>query len=58
MLRTVGLPRFGDLIAESVYNVYKEGKVLTKDVGGSSTTTQFTNRIIKEIETLDAKKKN
>jgi len=57
MLRTIGLPRFGDLIAEATSNVYTEGKFLTKDVGGNSTTTEFTKRIIKEIEDLDNKKK-
>lgn len=46
MLRSIGLPRFGDLIAESVANVYREGKYLTRDVGGTATTKEFTKRII------------
>lgn len=55
MLRSIGLPRFGDLIAEAIKNVYVEGKVLTRDVGGTSTTKEFTRRVIQEVEALDGK---
>jgi len=34
-------------------NVYREGKVLTADVGGQAGTRQFTKRVIREIERLD-----
>lgn len=53
MLRTIGFARFGDLINEAVLNVYREGKFLTSDVGGTSTTTEFVKRINVEIEKLD-----
>ena len=48
-----GLPRFAELIQKAVYNVYAEGKYLTKDVGGSATTTEFTKRVVEEIKALD-----
>lgn len=53
MLRSNGLPRFGDLISDSVLNVYKEGKVLTPDVGGKSSTSDFTKRVVEEVQKLD-----
>lgn len=55
MLRSMGYPRYGDLISNALYNVYKEGRVMTPDVGGSSTTAEFTERLIKEVEILDKK---
>lgn len=54
MLRSMGYPRFGDLISEALYNVYEEGQVLTPDVGGNATCEQFTNRVIEEVQKLDA----
>lgn len=53
MLRAMNLPRFGDLIFRGLWNVYEEGKYLTPDVGGTSTSTQFTDRLIKEVKALD-----
>lgn len=53
MLNSMGLSRFGDLISDAVTNVYAEGKVLTTDVGGSATTTEFTQRVIEEVRKLD-----
>ena len=55
MLRSAGLPRFGDLINEAIMNVYEEGRVLTRDVGGTATTQEFTKRIIQEVESLDGR---
>jgi isocitrate/isopropylmalate dehydrogenase len=54
MLRTMGYASFGDLIERAVYNVYREGKYLTSDVGGSSKINDFTNRVIEEIEKIDS----
>lgn len=53
MLRALNLPRFGDLIFKGLVNVYSEGKYLTPDVGGNSTATQFTNRLLEEVKALD-----
>ena len=53
MLSTMGYPRFSKLIESAVTNVYLEGKVLTADVGGNATTSEFTNRVIQEINLLN-----
>lgn len=53
MLRANNLPRFGDLIFKSLSNVYAEGKCLTPDVGGTASATQFTKRVLEEINKLD-----
>lgn len=53
MLRSIGVPRFGDLIYQGLLNVYTEGKYLTVDVGGKASTTEFTNRLIEEVTQLD-----
>lgn len=52
MLNTMGFHMFADTISDAIYNVYEEGKVLTQEIGGNATTTQFTERVIKEIEAL------
>lgn len=54
MLRSMGYARFGDLISQAVQNVYQEGKHLTRDVGGNSSTQHFTQRVIEEIKRIDA----
>lgn len=53
MLKTMGYGRFSDLIKEAIFNVYREGRYLTVDVGGNSGTKEFTRRVIQEIEYLD-----
>ena len=53
MLKSMYFPRFADLIHDSLINVYEEGKYLTKDVGGNSSTRDFTNRVCEEIVLLD-----
>lgn len=54
MLKTIGYPRFGELIQQAIFNVYLEGKHLTADVGGTAGTREFTRRVIQEIEYLDS----
>lgn len=56
MLRTLGLPRFGNVIYHAVLDVYKEGKHLTKDVGGNTSTTDFTKRVVERIHEIDKEK--
>lgn len=55
LLKNCGLRRFGNLIRDSVLNVYEEGKYLTPDVGGKSTTQDFTARVCEEIKKLDGR---
>ncbi|KAH6561140.1 hypothetical protein BASA50_004077 [Batrachochytrium salamandrivorans] len=49
MLRHLGLDEQADRISSALLAVIKEGRVLTPDVGGSSTTTDFTNAIIAKL---------
>lgn len=56
MLRAMNLPRFSDLITKSLHNVYSENKYLTRDVGGTSSQTDFINRVVKEVKELDSLK--
>lgn len=56
MLMNMGLPRFGALIKQALRNVYQEGKYLTRDVGGNSTSVDFTKRLVEEIKLLDSGK--
>ncbi|AMD20533.1 HDL211Cp [Eremothecium sinecaudum] len=52
MLRHLGLNNFADRISHATYSVIAEGKHTTRDIGGSSSTTEFTNAIIKKLATL------
>lgn len=47
---------YGDTILQSLFNVYEENKYLTRDVGGNSTTSDFTNRICEEVNNLMQRK--
>jgi Isocitrate/isopropylmalate dehydrogenase len=51
MLRHMNLPHFADRIQNGVFKTIAQGKVLTKDIGGDSTTYEFTKEIIKNIST-------
>ncbi|XP_056630156.1 isocitrate dehydrogenase [NAD] subunit beta, mitochondrial [Diorhabda carinulata] len=50
MLRHVNLPVYGEMIRNAIEKVLKDGKVKTKDVGGQSTTQQFTYAVISNLE--------
>ena len=41
---------FKKVSIRTVFEVLKEGKVLTKDLNGNATTSEFTNEIIKKIQ--------
>lgn len=56
MLSCMGYQRFAQVIQGALMNVYQEGKVLTKDVGGTATTQEFTSRVIQEIEIIQKNK--
>lgn len=55
MLRSLNLPRFAELINDALIAVYTKGDCLTEDLGGNCTTTQFTKRVIEEVEKLDSR---
>ncbi|KAF9076720.1 mitochondrial NAD-dependent isocitrate dehydrogenase subunit 1 precursor [Rhodocollybia butyracea] len=49
MLRHLGLDNLANSIATATFNVINEGKVRTADMGGSSTTSDFTTAVIKSL---------
>ena len=49
MLRHLGLDTIANNIAAATFEVINEGKVRTADMGGSSSTSDFTGAIIKKL---------
>ena len=49
MLRYLGLPRFADQISVALNEVLTEGKIKTKDIGGNSTTSEFTKAVVHNL---------
>ncbi|AGO11563.1 AaceriADL223Wp [[Ashbya] aceris (nom. inval.)] len=52
MLRHLGLNEYADRISRATYETIAEGKKTTKDIGGTATTTEFTNAVIDKLATL------
>ena len=49
MLRHLEEYEVANRIENAIFAVYKEGKVLTKDVGGTASTTEFTQAVINHL---------
>ena len=49
MLRHLGETSAADNIRDSLHQQYLDGKVLTRDVGGSASTTEFTESLIERV---------
>lgn len=49
MLRHMKLNNFAERIHNAIFEVLKEGKYVTGDLGGRSTTTEYTNAIINKL---------
>lgn len=49
MLRHANLVYYANIIAEAIENVLKEGKIRTRDLGGYSSTTDFTRAVIDHL---------
>lgn len=49
MLRHINLPTYSEMITNAITRVLSEGKVRTKDLGGQSTTQEFTRAVIANI---------
>ncbi|KAI2472420.1 isocitrate dehydrogenase subunit 1 [Annulohypoxylon bovei var. microspora] len=52
LLRHLGLDEHANRISKAVYGVISEGKYRTRDMGGDSTTHEFTRAILDKMETL------
>ncbi len=50
MLDHLGETEAARRVENALHNVYREGKHLTRDVGGTSTTAQFTDAVIAALE--------
>ncbi|PUU79544.1 hypothetical protein B9Z19DRAFT_815772 [Tuber borchii] len=50
MLRHLGLDNHATRISQAVYDVVADGKVRTKDMGGNSTTHDFTDAVLRQME--------
>ncbi|PVH95339.1 isocitrate dehydrogenase subunit 1 mitochondrial precursor [Periconia macrospinosa] len=50
LLRHLGLDDHANRISQSVYKVIEDGQVRTRDMGGSSTTNEFTRAILNQME--------
>jgi len=46
MLRHIGEKNTADRVQKAIETVYREGKHLTHDTGGTATTTAFTDAVI------------
>jgi isocitrate dehydrogenase (NAD+) len=49
MLRHLGERDAADRIERAIHKAYQEGKTLTADVGGSATTTEFTDALLRAL---------
>ncbi|MBP3239292.1 MAG: NAD-dependent isocitrate dehydrogenase [Oribacterium sp.] len=54
MLDHIGLNEYGDMIRTAIKNVMDEGIHTTKDIGGTASTTEYTDAVIDEIKKLMA----
>ncbi|KAM5385417.1 hypothetical protein ACJZ2D_001058 [Fusarium nematophilum] len=52
LLRHLGLDEHANRISKATYAVIAEGKIRTPDMGGSSTTHEFTKAILDKLETV------
>eukprot|EP01132_Coremiostelium_polycephalum_P005233 gene5233-6514_t len=52
MLRHMNLEEHANLVEKAVKNVVQQGKYITMDIGGSSSTKEFTRAVIDQIEKL------
>lgn len=50
MLRGMGLVQYAEKIDNSVFKTVKDGKYITRDLGGKSGTTEYTKALIDRLE--------
>ncbi|ODV62551.1 isocitrate dehydrogenase [Ascoidea rubescens DSM 1968] len=50
MLKHIGLDEHADRISKATYKVISDGKVRTHDIGGNSTTEEFTAEILRKLD--------
>lgn len=50
MLQHMGLPFFADKIHKAITTTLNEGKIRTRDIGGTAKTTEYTDAVISNLE--------
>ncbi|MDF2557127.1 MAG: isocitrate dehydrogenase [Bacillales bacterium] len=50
MLHAMGLSSYGSKLENAIYNLYQDGRHLTRDLKGSLSTTEFTQKLISFLE--------
>lgn len=53
MLKHLGLPFFAQRVEQAVYETIAKGAVRTFDIGGTNTTDEFTDEIIKNMASIN-----
>lgn len=56
LLAHVNLPAYAEMIRNAVYSVIREGQYMTKDMGGQSTTREFTRAVISNLKPIEKAK--
>ncbi len=51
MLEHIGERRTAELVQRGIEQVYREGKTLTRDVGGKAGTAEFRDAVLEAMET-------
>ncbi|MFZ0880648.1 MAG: isocitrate/isopropylmalate family dehydrogenase, partial [Candidatus Acidiferrales bacterium] len=51
MMRYLEEEEIASRVEKALHKVYRQGRVLTADVGGNATTAQFTEAVVQAIET-------
>lgn len=50
MLKHLGLPFFAQKVENGVYKTIRDGRIRTFDIGGNSSTDEFTEEVINNIK--------
>ena len=50
MLDHIGETAAARSIKNALHQIYREGKTLTRDVGGTATTAEFTDSVVRALE--------
>lgn len=50
MLRYLNLPMFADTISNGLKKTIHDNRIRTSDIGGSSSTNEFTDEVIKNCQ--------
>ena len=52
MLRYLNLPMFADTLSKALKKTLNDGRIRTFDIGGNSSTDEFTEEVIKNCQII------